>query len=763
MAPTNKETKHFEDEVRRIARALWPRAEFSGAAVLGRRETDGVFYTEECIHVIEATTSRSKSKALEDINKLNKNIQRFRNKGGTQAVVGWFVTREEPTADQRSVTDKFRHTINTMSFSHFQARLIDSKAYLSARDNYRFGSVRDPVTDKIVPTIEYVPLDIVIADSMNTISHRTLISQISEGKTVVLLGDYGAGKSMTLREIYRDLRRKHLKSQTNKFPVYINMRDHYGQYSSSEIINRHAEAIGYNTPGHLVRAWRAGYIHLLIDGFDEISTLGMQGLWRDLKGNRFRAMQPIRQLIQDHPDSAGLVIAGRASFFDNQDERRNALKLPQNAIELTLNEFTDEQVTTYLQRAGLSGAVPWWLPSRPLLVGYMAAKGLLVDFVIDETASQQIDQSTGWDVLLDRIADREAAIEAGIDGGTVRGLLERLSTKARATENGLGSLSPETIVQAFREVCGYPPDDRGMLLLQRLPGLGIDREEEKSRTFIDETFADACRAGDLAVFIKAPYKFPQSVLSEIASPVGLLGIDVARKKIQSLGFSEGRINAALDVARKAEAIYTTYDIAMLLSASSYQIQQKVMIDNIFIPEMEFKDDQVNYSPLVFKDCFISRLEIDSSIRDYEAPSFQQCYVNRLEGRTSKEDLPRGSFDSECVIETFSESVETTNQILRLDVPLGVRVCLTILKKLYEQAGSGRRENALYRGLDSHAQRLVPKVLQVLQSEGLAFPDKSKKMTVWRPDRSKRTRVGQIIVAPSIGEDKALQRCGQLES
>ena len=762
MAATNEDAKHFEDEVRRVARALWPHAEFSGATVIGGRETDGVFYTEDCIHVVEATISRNKAKAQADINKLNKNLQRFRNRSGTQAVKGWFVTRDEPTADQRLVANKYRNAVNTVSFSQFQARLIDSKAYLSARDNYPFGSVRDPVTGSFDPKIEYVPLDIAIADSAETISHKELSNQISQGKTIVLLGDYGAGKSMTLREIYRDLRRKHFRNQTYQFPVYLNMRDHYGQSSSSEIINRHAEEVGYNTPSHLVRAWRAGYTHLLIDGFDEISTLGIQGLWRNLKDNRFRAMQPIRQLVGDHPHNAGLVIAGRASFFDNQNERRKALKLPQDSIALTLNEFTEEQVTTYIQKAGLSGVVPWWLPSRPLLVGYLAAKGLLADLVTDQPTSQQIDPATGWDVLLDRIADREAEIEAGIDGGTVRRILERLSTKARATEGGLGSLSPETIVQAFHEICGYKPDDRGMVLLQRLPGLGVDREEEKSRTFIDKTFADACRAGDLIDFIKDPYEFPPNVLSDITSPIGLLGIDVARRKSECQRFSEGKINAALDAARKAAA-YVIFDVAMLLLASNHQVRQQVIFNEIFIPDIEFRGDGVDYSALVFRDCFISRLEIDSSIKDHEAPSFHQCYIDRLEGRISEEDLPRGSFDPKCHIESFSESTETTSQILRLDIPLGIRVCLTILKKLYEQAGSGRRENALYRGLDSHAQRLVPKVLQVLQSEGLALPYKSKSMTVWRPDRSKKTRVGQIIAAPTAKEDKALQRCGHLES
>ena len=64
---TRRENEYFEDEVRRIARELWPSAEFSGSTIVDGRERDGVFETEDCIHVVEATTSRRKEKAKEDI------------------------------------------------------------------------------------------------------------------------------------------------------------------------------------------------------------------------------------------------------------------------------------------------------------------------------------------------------------------------------------------------------------------------------------------------------------------------------------------------------------------------------------------------------------------------------------------------------------------------------------------------------------------------------------------------------------------------
>lgn len=187
--------------------------------------------------------------------------------------------------------------------------------------------MRDPGTDQPVPAIDYVPLDVVRSDTSDLVSRSDMVALLAEGRTLVLLGDYGAGKSMTLREIYRDLKKRHLKGATSTFPVYVNLRDHYGQSDPAEVIERHARSIGFGRPSHLVRAWRAGYVHLLIDGFDEISTVNIQGLWKKLQDNRFRAMEAVRRLIRENPARAGLLVAGRAHFFDSPVERRTALGL----------------------------------------------------------------------------------------------------------------------------------------------------------------------------------------------------------------------------------------------------------------------------------------------------------------------------------------------------------------------------------------------------------------------------------------------------
>ena len=162
------------------------------------RERDGIFETEECVHLVEATTSRRKEKAVDDVRKLVDLASKVRKRHASKAVRCWFITRDDPTADQRTVAGKHPDLISALSFNQFQSKLIDANAYLSARNNYRFGSVRDPGTGAAVPKIEYIPLDLLNLTSRASMSVEDLSAALIDGQRCVLLGDYGAGKSMTL-------------------------------------------------------------------------------------------------------------------------------------------------------------------------------------------------------------------------------------------------------------------------------------------------------------------------------------------------------------------------------------------------------------------------------------------------------------------------------------------------------------------------------------------------------------------------------------
>jgi NACHT domain len=756
-----RENEKFEDEARRIARQLWPAAEFAGAKKVDGRERDGVFETEECIHLLEATVSRTKAKAEEDVKKLVALATNVRKHSTTKAVRCWFITRDEPTADQRKVAEKHRDLVNTLSFSQFQARLVDARAYLNAREDCTFGSVRDPVTGKGSPTVDYIEIQLSDRGRASVRSPRELRDDLLNGKRIVILGDYGAGKSMTMRFLYRGLRSAYQSGKTSRFPVYVNLRDHYGQTEPSEVLERHARTIGFGATSHLVRAWRAGYVHLLLDGFDEVTTINIQGLWRRLQDNRYRAMEAVRRLLREHPAGAGLALSGRAHFFDSDRERRNALGLDGSFSEYSLTEFSDDQIKEYIEKSGFAGVVPQWLPSRPLLVAYLAARGLLPEIAKSQGGEGSLDPADGWDFLLDKIASREAEIEAGIDGATVRRILERLATKARAFQGGLGPLARDAVTSAFQEICGYAPEERGMVLLQRLPGLGIDRGEEDTRSFVDEDFVDACRAGDVLDFISNPYSTDAPFITNMECGIGTLALAIVAKKSEQRRFATGKLNAAISRARTNAPGYLLADLIRCAFETSTPVGETTFLKDFLLPELELTASLADVSRVEFQDCFFTRVGIDADANESNLPRFRNCYIGTLEGRLSANDLPVGRFE-ECIIEEFSADSDTTNAVLSLDLPLGVRVLITVLKKLYERRGSGRRENALFRGLDHRSKRVVMDVLRLLQREQVAACCKRGTDTIWLPDRPSRKRVGRIIASPTAGNDPLITAARALE-
>lgn len=748
--------EQFEEQVLRLARHLWPAsALYGGATIISGRERDGIFETEEMVHFVEVTVSRSKNKAENDIGKLERLAREEIKRNPTKGVKGWFITKYEPTAEQRDVARKTNGLVYAISFDQFQSKLINASEYLSARGNFPFGSVRDPKTGNHDFYIDYVPLDLIELETGDLIGIDDLARSLLEGKKFTLLGDYGAGKSTTLREIYLHLRRMFYKKKTIIFPLLINLRDHAGQNDPSEAIERHARRVGFGQPFHLVRAWRAGYVVLMLDGFDELATAGWAGRTKNLQEIRRRSMELIRRLIDESPGDVGIIVAGREHYFDSKKERKSSLNTERNFIELTLNEFTDEQVKSYLTKYGWEGVVPDWLPSRPLLLGYLAARDLLNPALF---IASGMDPAEGWDELLTRICEREANIEVGIDAGTVRAIIERLATHARVGIDGLGPLTPRRIIDTFAEIVGYDPDDRGMLLLQRLPGLGVNEPEDGSRRFIDPSLVDAARAGDVYRFAINPFGQANLDADNWTACLDNLGIQVCTKYFSNLAKAEGIISAAIDVAVNREGWDELGSdlIRVLLNLEKDYTEASVQVEDVFIGYLYLPASSRSWSSISFVDCYFSTIEIDVEVEEEHLPKFRECFIKTVLGRVSAADLPNHTFEDDCVIESFDDNVATTAAILELSLPLKTKVLLTVLKKLYIQRGSGRKESALLRGLDHRGRALIPEVMELLQRNGLAYKSRGAGGIVWLPVRSQQGRVMKLVSSPTSSDDSLLE-------
>jgi len=242
--------RQFEQDVRRVARLLWSDGAFSGAEILDGRERDGIFETRDAVNIIESTISTRKDKAVEDAKKTAEAVQKLR-KSNTKHVNGWLVTLQEPTADQRTATAKFGHSVRLVGFEQFRSLLFNGSEYLRCRRVYRFGSVADPITRSALTEVEnYVPIDLYSEAQQTKIDQDLLATAIEQGDAtrVVLLGEYGAGKSVTLRSLYLKLDKLYVKNKIHTIPIYLNLRDHTGQREPVEALERHARTIAY--PAH---------------------------------------------------------------------------------------------------------------------------------------------------------------------------------------------------------------------------------------------------------------------------------------------------------------------------------------------------------------------------------------------------------------------------------------------------------------------------------------------------------------------------------
>jgi hypothetical protein len=743
----------FEEEVRRIARARWPSAAAIPSPVIDGQERDGIFITEDVIFIVESTTSRKKEKAEHDVKKIAGIINKYGNRHPHKLFKGYFVTLDPPTADQIASIRKANLRIEAISYKQFRDGLIKGTTYLDVRQNYPFGSARDPRTNSPKVDFQYVPLDLV-TDKGSLISFGDLAESLSTGEKYVLLGDYGSGKSMTLRELFLNQLNAYHKSQTSKFPLYINLRDHQGQTDTSEAIERHGRKIGFPDNHKLVQAWHAGFCILLLDGFDELAGTSIMGQMKRLSDLRYRSMELVRGFIRESPPDCGVIVAGRSHYFDTISEMRSGLGLQNSAQVLQLGEFNDEQIQKYLASLGFTEALPSWVPARPLFLGHLAVCGGLAKLAHN---TDLLDQASGWDYLLDCICHREAELETGADSDSIRRIIEELAVIGQRSLDGLGPFSSTDLDSAFQRACGYPPSDRDKILLMRISGLGPADNDTGHRYFVDSDLAEAALGSAMASFFDTPFGKDWH-RDNFQGTIKPLGARVAAAMLRKKRLSPGKIDGALEFSKKHYAQTPVIANLLFIAAriENYPLPS-AHIDGQLIDHLEISTDSFHIRELAFRGCLMSLLDIDPDFPDKSLPSFDSCSIGTLKGR-GKAWVESSKIFANCEIEKIDEEEGiTTALIMNLNLPPYSKVVISILKKVYAQSGSARKENALYRGLSQFAQQDVPRAIDNLKSDGFIIRLSMSAEPLWAASKNKtiRSRVRLILGSPNSSKDPIL--------
>jgi len=751
---SQKEQYAFEDSVRATARLLWNEAALDGAGKLDERERDGIFETRDTIHIVEATTSTKLDKALSDAKKTHDAVLKLR-KAHAKFAQGWVVTRSDPTADQLDqVKKKYSSTTTILSFEQFRSRLFNGSEYIRARSAYRFGSIQDFSDGTVnVPENEYVPTDFINYDRTKTIPHDVVLNlhKNQERRLFLILGEYGSGKSMALRAVFISRRKAYFNHNLYRSPIYLNLRDHNGQTSPVEALERHARIIGYPGPANdLVRAWRAGFVDLILDGFDEMATAGWGGSISRVRNHRYAGMALIRHFVLETPASADIYIAGRENFFDSASEMVSTLGISRAFSIIRTSEFSSDDLKKFLEKKSFSGSFPKWLPARPLLISYLLSKGLLGD---DDGGSESIDEAEGWNHLLDMIAGREASQDARLEPSQVRELLERLATLARATVDGFGNLDVTVIQQAFQATAGFAPDEGSAQLLLRLPGLAPSSREDGTRRFVDQSLANAAKAGDVYRFVQHPYGDAVDLFSGAVSGIGDLGKSVLARLLESVNVTGSQIVRAIESASSSndsqqiccELVYAFTKLGATSDLSTTVTINSVTEDNLYL-----SDGDASLRGFKFVGSLFNNIDIEEGYKSADLPSLEDCIVGTLSGIVSRTALPPQFVRTE--VTDLADEVTTNAQLFAASLPEPQKVLVSVLRKLFLQGGAGRQESAFYRGaMDARSRALVPEVLEKIARFGFARRSRSRGKWIWHADWSFSSEARRIIFNPANAE------------
>ncbi|TDC06681.1 NACHT and WD40 repeat domain-containing protein, partial [Actinomadura bangladeshensis] len=243
--------------------------------------------------------------------------------------------------------DALRRGIRVRSITEFQG-LLDLSEYVTAQTRRLSG-------DGLYPPSLYVPQRFRELDRLQTpdegtrpagdvrddvVGEMLRLLSADHGRFLLLLGDFGRGKTFALRELARRIPGE----LPHVVPILIELRALDKAHSvdglvAAHLANHGEELIDLKAFHYMLRQ---GRIVLLFDGFDELVT----------RMTYDQAADHLDTLLQAARDHAKIVVASRTQHFKSQAQVLTALGekvgvLPHRRV-LGLEEFAPPQVRSYL-------------------------------------------------------------------------------------------------------------------------------------------------------------------------------------------------------------------------------------------------------------------------------------------------------------------------------------------------------------------------------------------------------------------------------
>lgn len=720
--------KTFEDQVRGIAELVFGHS-CSPARIAGINFDGIVACSELEIVAIEITQQHSLDKVREGVTRLTLARQTLSTEG--VLLRGYIVLSKAPTQAMIDAAKDAKMYIGTAG--QFASQFFQFPIYKSARAASSFGSSIDPVTGAI-DSVQYVPVNYVRVDNGSELTVHEIAELLLSGRNVILLGEYGTGKSRCVREVFNVLADKW--DLTFQFPFAINLRDCWGLGRADEIIRRGTYVLGLDKLAPAaVRAMNRDCLILLLDGFDELGSQSWSTDENRLRQLRARALAGVKDLVGK--TKSGCLIAGREHYFSSNDEMMVAIGLSKaTAVVIKAkDEFTNDELDAYFDAANLSVELPTWLPKRPLICQTIA---LLSD---DELGSMFRIASEGvefWNHFMKVLCQRDARINAFFDANTIYRVFISLSRITRRRSSNIGPISQRDLQDAFESVVGQLPVDEASAMLQRLPSLGRIGAESQDRQFVDVFILDGLRAKDVAGLVEVDEPRRQRVFTEDwVNPLGALGQSILA------GDLKGRIDQYRQIATRASTLQNPTLAADIVGAMARADVPGVDFQGLTIDGGAFTELTLNCTP-------VSNLNIkDSTIESLVLPNspptnvrISGSLVGAVSGAASFSGLP--GWVQLNSVEIF-DTVQTVAQIRKVGLTPAHEILVAILKKTFKQKGAGRKEEALLRGFGAGAsKKMASTILNILLHENILERHRGDEGWIYSPSRSQSSRISHLL-------------------
>ncbi len=731
----------FENRVRATAALIWNRP--AKQETINHINYDAVIISSQRWILLEATISTDLEKIRGDLNRLAiTRLQLFSNRSIACEV--YLVLQSEPTPSMIGTAKSVN--IDVLSLSQLRSKLFDFESYQTQRSTHPFGSAVTPESG-VADTSLYVPVTYTSTTGNAEYSVERLRSELIHKAKIVLVGEYGTGKSRCLQETFHQL--SSAADSSFFYPIAINLRECWGLETADEILSRHFRRLGLSQMADsVIKVIGTGSIILLLDGYDELGVQTWSNELARLKEVRHRALRGVRDLVQQ--SKGGVLIVGREHYFDGTEEMLRAIGFGGSAKVIRCkSEFSVPEMKAYLSTRGIQQQPPEWLPRRPLMVQILASfdQSTLNDVLAAATGAVRF-----WHLFVEGFCKREAgAQESVLDPFSVRRIMQALARLTRTKQSDVGPLTQTEIRRAFELVLGTTAIDESRVVLQRLSGLGRVSMETDDRQFVDPYLLDGFRALDVGHIVEVEDRMAQQ--ENWINPLKGLGQLILGERAKSS--SQQFLQFAKHCSSNGNAVLGGDIVASLATTTVGAMDfGGLQLQTSYLHELNLLGTIP--SNLILNGCLVHRLVAPRNT----GPNFliDDCDIGVFfgESRRARNYLKNCRIDHRQIVSVPLERLA-----------IGQRVLTEVLTLVWAQRGKSVVAAAIRRrGAKIAPDHVVSRILEILvnEEEILLQPTTKRragKSTV-KINREARRRVADLLRDTYLSEDPLWKKAGNVK-